>query len=480
MHPKNCLLIVDDEKRGRDALSILLAQEDYQLAFATNGLEALTQATELMPDLILLDVMMPEMDGFEVCQHVRAHVKLAEVPIIMLTAITDRETRLRGIEVGADDFITKPFDKVELLARVRTITRLNRYRRILAERVRFDWAVEQSNEGYLLLQNGDIIQHANSAARYYLGLLSEGALQEGFFQHIENQNFKREPASAWENWPTPNVGSSPRYLVRPETNQSLSLWLQVNILESPSDEQGEQLVHLCNVSEQMNLQQQMWTFQTLVSHKLRAPLNGLVGLQILEETQINLDSTQARSLLKIARSSAKRLQDQILDILQYVDSSKLSQHEHLFNLSQLSTLIIEIKAELEIEMITLRLADNIVDKAIAFSPQGLELVLRESFSNAKKFHPQHSPIIEVSVISENTKMVRLSISDNGQSIPTHELPKVWTPYYQSEKYFTGEVQGMGLGLAMIARLVWSSGGRCRLYNREDKSGVTMALILPFV
>ncbi len=480
MHPKNCLLIVDDEKRGRDALSILLAQEDYQLAFAENGREALTKAIELMPDLILLDVMMPEMDGFEVCQHVRAHAKLAEVPIIMLTAISDRETRLRGIEAGADDFITKPFDRLELLARVRTITRLNRYRRLLAERVRFDWTVEQSNDGYLLLRHGDVIEYANSAARYYLGLLSEGALQDGFFKHIEKQNFKREPAEAWDNWPTPNVGSLPRYLVRPETNQSPLLWLQVNILESPSDEQREQLVHLCNVSEQMNLQQQMWTFQTLVSHKLRAPLNGLVGLQILEEKHINLDSTQARSLLKIARSSAKRLQDQILDILQYVDSSKLFQHHHVFNLSQLSTLITDIKKELEIEKTTLFLADNLVDKAIAFSPQGLELVLRELFTNAKKFHPQHSPIIEVSVKSENTKMVRLSISDNGQSIPNHELAKVWTPYYQSEKYFTGEVHGMGLGLAMIARLVWSSGGRCRLYNREDKSGVTMALILPFV
>jgi two-component system, cell cycle response regulator len=479
MRQKNCLLIVDDDERGREALKMLLGQEDYELAFAANGREALSKASELLPDLILLDIMMPEMDGFEVCQHVRAHPKLAEVPLIMLTAISDRKTRLRGIEAGADDFITKPFDRVELLTRVRTITRLNRYRRLLAERVRFDWAVEQSNDGYLLLQNGNIIQYANSAARLYLGLLNEDTLQQGFFKQIEKENFKREPVEAWDNWPTPNVGSLPRYLVRPETHQSPILWLQVNILESPSDEQREQLVHLCDVSEQMNLQQQMWTFQTLVSHKLRAPLNGLVGLQILEEKHINLDSTQARSLLKIARASAKRLQDQILDILRYVDASKLFRHDHVFNLCQLSTLATDIKAELEIEEITWFLADNIVDKAIAFSPQGLELVLRESLTNAKKFHPQHSPIIEVSVRAENSKMVKISISDNGQSIPNDELLKVWTPYYQSEKYFTGEVQGMGLGLSMIARLIWSSGGRCRLYNREDKPGITMELILPF-
>ncbi len=479
MYQKNCLLIVDDDERGRDALKILLDQENYQLAFAACGEDALQQADELVPDLILLDVLMPGMDGFEVCQHLRAHPQLADVPIIMLTAISDRKTRLRGIEAGVDDFISKPFDRVELLARVRTILRLNRYRRLLAERVRFDWAVEQSNDGYLLLNEGNTILYANSAARYYLGLLKESSLAEGFLINLEKQNFRREPATAWEKWPTPNVGSMPRYLVRPETSQSPLLWLQVDILESPSDDLSSQLVHLRDVSEQMNLQQQMWTFQTLVSHKLRAPLNGLVGLQILEQQNLNLSTPQAQSLLKMARDSATRLQDQILDILQYVDSSSVSfQHDDAFKLSELHPLLTQIKNEFEINTLSVEIDDSVVDKLLAFSHQGLELILRESFTNAKKFHPQQFPAIEVSVIPKDTKAILLSVSDNGQPLPSQELAKVWTPYYQSEKHFTGEIEGMGLGLAMIARLVWSSGGGYRLRNREDKPGVTMELTLP--
>jgi diguanylate cyclase (GGDEF)-like protein len=80
---------------------------------------------------MLLDVMMPDMDGFEVCTRLRANPRLAELPVVMVTALDDRESRLRGLEVGADDFMSKPFDRAELRARIRTITRLNRYRRLV-------------------------------------------------------------------------------------------------------------------------------------------------------------------------------------------------------------------------------------------------------------------------------------------------------------------------------------------------------------
>ncbi len=95
------------------------------MLFASNGSEALERAKEIIPDLILLDVMMPGMDGFEVCRRLRTNSILAEVPIILITALDDQDSRIQGINAGSDDFITKPFDRLEIRARIRTITRLN-------------------------------------------------------------------------------------------------------------------------------------------------------------------------------------------------------------------------------------------------------------------------------------------------------------------------------------------------------------------
>jgi signal transduction histidine kinase len=128
------ILIVDDAQSARETLVALLENENHQLHLAEDGFQALQILGNLQPDLILLDVMMPGLDGFEVCRRIRSTPRLAEVPIIILTALDDRASLLQGIESGADDFLRKPIDRQELVARVRTITRLNRYRILLEQR----------------------------------------------------------------------------------------------------------------------------------------------------------------------------------------------------------------------------------------------------------------------------------------------------------------------------------------------------------
>ena len=115
MNQDSTILIVDDEPAGRETLAALLGT--YDLTFACDGAEALARAAAPPPDLILLDVMMPHMDGFEVRRRLRADPILADVPIVLVTALDDRDSRLAGLEAGADDFISKPFDRAELRAR---------------------------------------------------------------------------------------------------------------------------------------------------------------------------------------------------------------------------------------------------------------------------------------------------------------------------------------------------------------------------
>jgi PAS domain S-box-containing protein len=144
MVSSSTILIVDDEPANYKTLEGLLRSPNYRILYAESGPVALEKAAAERPDVILLDVMMPGMDGFEVCRRLRADTLLAEVPIIMVTALSDRESRLHGMEAGADDFVTKPIDRIELRARVRTITRLNRYRRLLDERTHRQQAEDET------------------------------------------------------------------------------------------------------------------------------------------------------------------------------------------------------------------------------------------------------------------------------------------------------------------------------------------------
>ena len=128
------ILIADDNRAGQIALESMLLGKGYRIEFASDGNEAIKQAAELHPDLILLDIMMPGIDGYGVCKNLRANPDTAEVPIIMVTALDDNDSKLEGLSAGADDFISKPINRTELQTRVNTIVRLNRYRSLIEER----------------------------------------------------------------------------------------------------------------------------------------------------------------------------------------------------------------------------------------------------------------------------------------------------------------------------------------------------------
>ncbi len=118
------ILIVDDQRSVRELLKALLLQEGYHLISVSNGEEALARMDDIQPDTILLDVMMPGIDGFEVCQRLKAEERWRHIPIILITALDDKKDVSNGLDAGADDFLHKPVNGLELRARVRSMVRL--------------------------------------------------------------------------------------------------------------------------------------------------------------------------------------------------------------------------------------------------------------------------------------------------------------------------------------------------------------------
>jgi DNA-binding response OmpR family regulator len=128
------VLIVEDTKDSVDLLVYFLKPAGYDIFIAYNGLEAIEIVEKTPPDIILLDVMLPKLDGFQVCERLKKNKSTFHIPIIMITALKELKDKIQALEVGADDFISKPFDNVELLTRVKSLLRLKSYHDELLKR----------------------------------------------------------------------------------------------------------------------------------------------------------------------------------------------------------------------------------------------------------------------------------------------------------------------------------------------------------
>ena len=120
------ILVIDDEPNNFDVIQVLLNQEDYIFHYASSGQRALDRVDRFQADVILLDVMMPDLDGIEVCRRIKALPRWQSVPIVMVTALTDKKELERCLSTGAEDLITKPVNRLELLARVTLMLRIKR------------------------------------------------------------------------------------------------------------------------------------------------------------------------------------------------------------------------------------------------------------------------------------------------------------------------------------------------------------------
>jgi PAS domain S-box-containing protein len=500
------ILIVDDQLSAREVLKGLLIGQDYDLAFASSGEEALAKAAELIPDLILLDVMMPGMDGFEVCEQLRADPLLAEVPVIMVTALDDRDSRLKGLKLGVDDFITKPFILAELQARVRTITRLNRQRRLQmlelqAERDRTQAILEALGEAVIVTDTEGIIQYFNPAAeiltgftseealgqswRSWLGENSEGSLYDDILAAVyAGQTWQGEVVSQQKDGPLYDAALTVAPLFAPDSHSQPMGFVSV----------------LRDITPLKEAERAKNEFVSNVSHELRTPLSvlTLVG-DNLDTLYERLDDNRRRKMIRDIQKHTQILNDLIGDVLEIsrIDSGRVSMEREPVDLVQLARAEVEeILPLAQQKSQTLQMVG--VEQLNVFgNSDQLRQVIRNLLNNAIKYTPDGGQIrCEGALISSpalatnkeketwpgSTSLpvdswAALRVVDTGIGISEESLPHLFERFYRVKAQ--RNIRGTGLGLAIARKLIELHGGHIAVSSTPGE-GSTFAIYLPLL
>lgn len=182
------ILVADDIKQNVKLLRVILTASGFDVVEAYDGEEALEKAKSENPDLILLDIMMPKLTGYEVCQKLRANGTTKSIPIVMITALHEMDDRIKGIEAGADDFISKPFNKTELLARVKALLRMRRIPAKEEETNVLESILSGLEEGVVVADGQWKITHINQTAKELLNIHETDTENLSLMQYLSRMN----------------------------------------------------------------------------------------------------------------------------------------------------------------------------------------------------------------------------------------------------------------------------------------------------
>ncbi|MCB0155415.1 MAG: response regulator [Anaerolineae bacterium] len=502
MGSEETILIADGEPLGRETLKALLMFQGYRLEFAHNGPETLTKVIEIEPDLLLLDAMMPGIDGFEICERLRADPRVAEMPIIMVTSLDDDTARLHGLEVGVDDFITRPFDMAQLRARVRTITHLNRQRRLRtlelqSERDRTQAILEALGDGVIVTDMSGVIQYLNPAAVHLTGFhraeargkhwrLLQGAETGARLDEIlevvrTGQTWRGEVVSKRKDGAVYDAALTVAPLLASGTTDELIGFVSV----------------LRDITPLKTAERAKDMFVSNVSHELRTPLSviTLIG-DNLDKLYDRLNEDRRRKMIQDIQKHSQALDDLISDILALsrIDSRRMSPDQEQFDLAAL------VRDEADKLMPLVRERSHKLQFSVAKSVQvygnisQIGQVIRNLLNNAIKYTLNKGRILCECVAFEKEEgqtdslwpgfeqlpsgcWAAVKVTDNGIGIGEEHLPHLFERFYRVKAQ--QNIRGTGLGLAITRELVELHQGHIAVASAFGE-GSTFAFYLPLI
>lgn len=303
MEDKPIILIVDDQLQNIELLEAHLIPQGYEVLTAASGKEALEKIAHNQMDLILLDIMMPNMSGLEVLERLRAEEKTKAIPVVMVTALRETEDKVKALEAGCDDFISKPFDKVELLARVKSILKISDYLEQLKEKEEFKAVVDKISDGIAICSPDYLIKDSNAAILKYLNITEP--MNVNF---VETLYTNYSVSVSKEKLMDLAIAHKKFDIVRQKSETAEALYLEAN-LDLINNSTGELLSIVFILRDVTIARTEEFLKQntlTLISHKMSVPLGVISGnISLLQGGSFGpLNAEQKKAIDNVSKQSS--------------------------------------------------------------------------------------------------------------------------------------------------------------------------------
>ena len=467
--PKADILVIDDTPENLALLSQMLTEKGYKVRSVTKGSTAIRGAKAAPPDLILLDVKMPEMNGYEVCQHLKADDLTHDIPVIFISALGDVFDKVKAFQVGGVDYITKPFQVEEVLARLDThLTIRNLQMQLQAQNSQLQQeiaektaaeekfakafracpnpiAIATCESGRLLEVNKSFLEMSGYTKTEVIGqniaqIYSATALEKygQVLQKCQSQGFIRNQELEFFT----------------KSGQIKIVLLSLELVELGGVECTLQIMN--DITERKRLENE---FISLVSHELRTPMTSTIGaLDLLNSGQLETLSDRGKQILNIAIRNTERLIRLVNDILdlERMKLGKIAIEPVQCELQPLLVQAIEtMQAMADKAQVKLLLESCII--SLKVDPDRILQTLTNLLSNSIKFtEPGGTVKLQASVEGDRCQIM---VQDTGRGIPADKLESIFERFQQVDASDSRSKGGTGLGLAICRHIVERHDGK---------------------
>ena len=479
------ILIVDDKPENIFSLQKILELSHFTVDTALSGEEALRKVLKNEYSLIILDVQMPGMDGFEVAEALSGYSKAKHTPILFLSAVNvDKRFIFKGYESGAVDYLTKPVDADILMLKVKTFNRLYQQtkelidiHKALQEEVEFrKHAQEEASESaqklrstieaipqlaFTMKADGQI-EYTNSQWMKYAGSPTE-------WPGISKEDLPRFE-EAWKKARRTERPAEIEVRVKKPGANELTWFLMRAIPLKENDKVHKWVGTFTDINEQKEVEKKKDEFIGIASHELKTPLTSIKAyFQLIERTVVEVtQNEEVRKYISKAAQQLEKLNQLIADLLDVskIERGKIKFNKTIFDFDQLLNSTVEgIQQTHPSYTITKRGATN---SAVYGDANRIEQVIINYLTNAIKYSPNSKEInIDVGVTEHNEVEVR--VQDHGIGISKDKQEKVFQKFFRAED--SEKFQGLGIGLYICAEILKRHGGTYGVESEPDKGSL---------